>query len=258
MFPQTVVLMEELRRRARLARPNNQKLARWVDDYIDAKISEGGNVIFLTQWCLSKGLERRFPPGSPVFMQKKEIEIFRDYVAGIFAEFAKCGVGLEWWITFNKGFTETRRLDEDLAKQYKTKINELILEYCTGCQIITLDWEREILGGKPQPNQEVLRVPLRFMSTETLEREVGWAKKWQEQETAMHLSDEEISREVIFQAACEAEEGRFMLSKDFPLGECALVPLEVPEQFCFFGLFAPGFQDRIAAILPPYPWRVKG
>lgn len=254
MYPQTMKLMEFLRQKARVARKNNQKIARWVDSYVDSRINEGKDVVFFTQWCLSKGLERRFPVGSAMEPQRKETEIFRDHIPAIFQEFTHLGVGLEWWISFNRGFTDSRKLDEQVAGGYQEIIRILAEQYCP--QVGFLDWEKDVLCGKSAPDKDVLSNPLAFMSSETLQREIRWAKQWQEQETTLKLTEQEIYQEVVFQAACEAEEGRFMLSSEFPLGECVLVPLEVPEQFVFFNL-SPGFSDRIAAILPPYPWRTR-
>ncbi len=82
---------------------------------------------------------------------------------------------------------------------------------------------------------------------------------WVKNDTDIIQSDTEIEDDLKFKIACEAEEGRFLLSPEspFPRGQFILVPLELPERYVFFEILAPDFQKRIVPILKTYPWRLE-
>jgi hypothetical protein len=77
------------------------------------------------------------------------------------------------------------------------------------------------------------------------------------EEAKLNQSEKELEKDVIFQIACEVQEGDFLLNKEspFPFGEFILLPLEVPERYDFFTIFAKDFKQRIVPALSSYPWR---
>ncbi len=256
-LPATEKVMRFLRERNRLVRPNNLKINEWVDSYIDACIKQGESVTILTPWCVSKNLGFRLQKQGGVFLPtKKERKIFEVEIPGIVEVLQARGLRINWWITFNRPYLDSRRVGRDIEVGYKRVIEGLAQSLVSRGWLILLDWEDDILGGRPQPSAEVLGSIERFVSQEALELEMRWNSTWAEEETNLRQSQEELCNDVCFQIACEAEEGRFLSEKE-PLGEFILVPLEVPEQYDFFAIFAKDFKKRIAAVLPPYPWRLK-
>lgn len=257
MFPSTVFLMQFLRNRNQSVRRNNLRIDPWVDTYVDSCLTAGHNVTLVTQWCLSKGLERRFGQADCFVPTSKEIELWSEHIPAILSVFSKLGLGLDWYFTFNRGFTPSRRLSVQIEMQYKELVLDLAEKHL-GCSIAFFDWEEEVLGGHAQPDLEVLSDPHRFVSERALQRELAWADQWMKDETNLVRSPEEIRQDVLVQIAYEAAEGRFLSSSACPFGpEFILVPLEAPEQYDFFSVFVPDFKKRIAAVLPPYPWRSK-
>ena len=166
------------------------------------------------------------------------------------------GVRLNWWITFNRAYIDSRRVRSDIESKYKAMITDLAQSLVNQGLLILIDWEEDVLGKRPQPNLEVLDSTERFVKPEALELELRWNSAWVQEETSLQQSREELLKDVRFQIACEAEEGRF-LTNEAPLGEFILIPLEVPEQYVFFEILAKDFKKRIVAVLPPYPWRLK-
>lgn len=109
---------------------------------------------------------------------------------------------------------------------------------------------------RSEPSKEVLTDINRFVKSDALQLEVQRHSAWAREEAGLTQSDDELRRDVFFQIACEAEEGRYLMA-DAPFGEYILVPLEAPERYDFFTLLVPDFKQRIVAALPPYPWRLK-
>jgi hypothetical protein len=71
-------------------------------------------------------------------------------------------------------------------------------------------------------------------------------------------TETDLKIEAKFKIACEAEEGRFIFSKESPFskGNILITPLEFPERLVFFETLVPDFQKRILPILDLYPWRM--
>ncbi|MBI4034026.1 MAG: hypothetical protein HY378_00560 [Candidatus Brennerbacteria bacterium] len=256
-LPATEKVTRFLRERNRIVRSNNLKINEWVDDYVDVCIRQGEPITILTQWCISKNLELRLEKQDGVFLPtKKERNIFEVELPRIAEAFQTNGVRVNWWITFSRSYLDSRRVGRDIEAEYKGMIEGLAEPLINQGWLFLLDWEDDVLGGRSQPSTEVLDSIERFVKPEALELEMQWNSTWAEKETGLRQSQEELRRDVCFQVACEAEEGRF-LTAESPLGEFILVPLEVPEQYDFFAIFAKDFKKRIAAVLPPYPWRLK-
>lgn len=259
-FQQTTRIMEILRERNQAVRRNNQRIGPCVAAYLDSCLMQCQPVTLLTQWCLSKGLEKRYEQvGGNFIPTKKEQLLFQTDLPNLHASFEKCGFRLNWYITFNRGFADSRRLDRGLEEQYKGMIEHLAKPLVEQGWLLLMDWESDILGGsRPAANPEVLAGPEAFVSASALARELKWSRIWLAAETNLVQSEEELRADVLYQIACEAEEGRFLTSAECPFGQdFILVPLEVPEQYDFFSIFVPGFKERIVAVLPPYPWRLR-
>lgn len=255
---ETTKLIAFLRERANHLRKDSQNIHQWVDEYLDRCKLHGQAVTVLTQWCLSKGLERRFRQENGFHPTKKERIMWSRDIPLVLSEFHEHGFTLNWYITFNRGFTDSRRLPADLELLYK----EMIIQLAEGClaegSVIVLDWEEDVLQSRPQPDLEVLQNPTQHIDPKAFLQEVAWVEQWMRSETDLRQNQQQIEADVLFQIACEAAEGRFLFSDQSPFGsEFILVPLEVPEQYDFFCVFVPGFKKRIAAALPPYPWRLK-
>jgi len=255
-LPQVARVMEYLRLRNKDLNPNNQKIDEWVDNYIQQCILNGQKVDILTQWCLSKDLEFRYQiQGNQFTPLNGEIELIQREILQIVKIFADNGIGVNWWITFNGAFLDRGRISAELAKQYA----DMLREITKSPEVILMDWEQEILSGnRPQPNQKVLdnffgvvsRKAFDIDFTNLLDR----VKKYPD----FSKTEEELMKESQFKIACEAEEGRLLLSPNspFPYGQFILVPLEFPERYVFFAVLAPEFKKRIASIVKSYPWRM--
>lgn len=258
-LPGTRNAMDFLRAQNRLVRENNLKISEWVDDYLNSCLLNGEVVTILTQWCVSKNLEKRSRPERGGFEPtKKERVLLETRLPAIARVMAGNGFRVNWWITFNRSYLDSRRVERTLELKYKELIMSLARPLVEEGWLIFADWEDDILGCRPEPNREVLTSIERFVSPEALALEIRWNAAWSEEETAMRQSDEELGRDVRFQIACEAEEGRLLMGSNSPFGTFILIPLEVPEQYDFFAIFAKDFKKRIVAVLPPYPWRLKG
>ncbi len=254
-YPQTVRLTELLKERNQRVRKNNQRIHSWVLQYLDSCLERNEPVTLVTQWCFSKGLERRSCLSVPT---SKEIALFLE-MTEIYRLFEHLGFRVNWYITFHRGYVTSRRLNSFKEAEYRAMIGRVACSYLDEGWLLLLDWEDDILGhNQPLPNPEVLTNPERFVSPRALEQEFLWAVRWLEDETNLCLAEGQIRQDIIYQIACEAEEGRFLTSTASPFGrDFLLVPLEISEQYDFFCIFAPEFKKRIISVLPPYPWRIK-
>lgn len=257
-LPVTVKAMTALREKNRLVRPNNLKINEWVDSYLDSCVMNGETITILTQWCISKNLEARYQiQGATFAPTKKERLLFEKEIPKVADILRSNGFRINWWITFNRPFLDSRRVESWLETKYKELITDLARPLIEQGWLIFVDWEDDILEKRPKPNEAVLTSIERFVKPGVLELEMRWNSEWAREETTLNQSREELRRDVIFQIACEAEEGRFLGEKKSPFGEFILIPLEVPEQYDFFAILAKDFKKRIVAALPPYPWRLK-
>lgn len=256
-FPQTRKIVEFLRRQNRMVRPNNQKISEWVDEYIDRCIVFGEAVTLVSQWCISKDLEERYRQQEEKFIPtKKEKRIFETEMPRIISAFISSGIRVSWWITFNRSYLDSGRIDKGLEDAYKKMIGDLAEPLMKAGILLLVDWEDEVLGQRPQANEEVLGGIERFVTPGAFKLELERHSRWVQEEAGLRQSDEEIRQDVCFQIACEVEEGRLLDGPDSPFGDFILVPLEVPERYDFFAILAKDFKLRIASVLPTYPWRL--
>lgn len=247
--------MELLKVRNEHVRENNQRIHQWVESYLRVCLENNQCVTLLTPWCLSVGLRKR----NETIPTEKELNLFREDLPSIYQLFKRCSFEVNWFITFHRGFPDSRRIDFPTERRYKSMISSLAEPHVRRGWLMLQDWEDEILNGKRvQPHSEVLANPKKFVSEGALEREFLWTKRWLENETGLRWKETSVRRDIIYQIACEAEEGRFLAGSESPFGQdFLLVPLEVPEQYDFFSIFAPEFKQRIVSVLPLYPWRIK-
>lgn len=257
-LPQVVELMAFLRDKSRKIRQNNQRISEWVDEYVNRCVVEGKSINLLTQWCVTKNLERRSElTGGRLVPTKEEILLFQKYIPEIVHELERFGIRFNWWITFNRPFLESRRISHDLEMEYKRLISSLASPLVGQGWLEFLDWEDDIIGGKISPNQEVLNNPQQYVGDKAMALELKWNADWEREETDVRSAESRLYRDVCYQIACEAAEGLVFTGRDSPFGEFILIPLEVPEQYVFFGIFSKDFKKRIVSVLPFYPWRLK-
>lgn len=252
---QTVSIIEFLRSKNKMIRPNNQKINEWVDDYINECILNGRPVDILTQWCLSKDLEIRYKIQSNLFIPlKTELELIQKEITQIIQIFLKNGVAVNWWITFNNSFLDRGRIASSISDKYI----EMIKNIKQPDSVILVDWEKEILSGRAKPNEGVLSNFFSFVSRKAFEIDFQNLLERVKKYPDFDKTEDELKKEVQFKIACEAEEGKFLFSNNspFPNGQFILIPLEFPERYVFFSTLAPDFKKRVASILKPYPWRI--
>ncbi len=254
-LPQTLAIMEPLRTKNKMLRQNNQKINEWVDDYINDCILNGRPVDILTQWCLSKDLEIRYRvQGNQFIPLKTELELVQEKIPQIIQIFLKNGVAVNWWITFNNSFLDRGRIADDISDKYI----EMIKNIKQLDDVILVNWEKEVLGGRAKPNKRVLNDFFSFVSRKAFEIDFKNLLERVKKYPDFDKTEDELRKEVQFKIVCEAEEGRFMFSNNspFPDGQFILIPLEFPERYVFFSTLAPDFKTRIVSILKPYPWRL--
>ena len=258
-LPGTKKVMEFLRARNRIIRRNNLRINEWVDDYVNGCLNNGEPVNILTQWCISKDLEERFErQGNTFIPAKKERKFFGSELPQIISVFIENGFRLNWWITFNRSYLDSGRISRELEEKYKRMVMDLAQEFLLAENVLFLDWETDVLGGRPAPDKRILNNFEQYITQGAFKIEFQRHSNWAKKEAGLNQTEEELRRDVRFQIACEVEEGNFLLSKKspFPSGEFLLIPLEVPERYDFFTVFAKDFKQRIVSVLVSYPWRM--
>ena len=249
--------MTSLRERAKIIRSNNLHINEWVDDYVNRCALTGKPVEMLTQFCISKDLEMRYQEQGNVFIPtKKERLLIEKEIPQIACMLEKNGIACEWWITFNQSYLDSGRISNEIRSAYVEMITKLAEPLAQQGWLMVADWETDILMKRSEPSSEVMADINRFVKPEALALEIRRHSAWAREEAGLTQSDDELRRDVYFQIACEAEEGRYLMNTA-PFEECILVPLETPERYDFFTLLAPDLKQRIAAVLPPYPWRLR-
>ena len=259
-LPQTVAIMEVLRRQNKIVRPNNKKIDEWADGYINNCILNGKPVEVLTQWCIAKDLEERIKVQGGVFSPvKAERELILETIPKIVRLFNENGVAVNWWITLNRSFIDTGRISREVEEQYRAMLESMISESTAQRNIILLDWEDEILNGRPKALSEVQRNISKYVSPSAFDLDFVRHAAWVRDDTGVVLSDAEIRSDLEFKISCEAEEGRFLMSPESPFsnGKFLLATLEQAERYVFFSILAPDFSKRLLPILKPNPWRLK-
>lgn len=255
---QTTNIMKWLRDRARIIRSNNLRINDWVEKYIDGCVLNGQPIQILTQLCVAKDLEVRYQrQGNSFLPTKGEKRLFLEEIPEIIKVFKSNNIGINWSVTLNRSYLDGGRIDINLENQYQKMIASLI-EQARVSGVLLINWEEDFLGGRPVSDEKVQNNIFNFVSAGMfkidLERHMGWVRN----DTDMVQTDAEIENDLKFKIACEAEEGRLLMSPEspFPNGQFILVPLELPERYVFFEIIAPDFQKRIVPILKPYPWRL--
>lgn len=260
LLPGTRKVMEFLRARNRIVRLNNLRINEWVDNYLNRCLTDGEPVNILTPWSLSKALEKRFKrQGNNFIPTRKEVRLFREEIPQIIKAFEENGFRLNWWVTLARSYLDSRLIDRKLENRYKKMITGLAKEFSLSGSVLFLDWEDDILGGRSSPDKRILKDFDRYIKRKIFELEFQRWSKWTEEEAELNQSDKELERDVKYQIACEVNEGKFLMGNESPFdsGEFILIPLEVPERFDNFTIFAPDLKKRIVSVLSCYPWRLK-
>lgn len=258
-FLQVRRVMGFLRARNKIIRPNNQKISEWVDEYLGRCFVSGEPVNILTQWCLSKAFEKRFEEEGKGFVPtKKERKVLDQEIPQIIQVFLENGFRVNWWITFNRSYLKSRLLDGKIEEEYKRMVIELAKNPVFGENTLFFDWDKDVLGARPQPERSVLERFSDYVNPGRYEIELQRWLKWAEEEADLEQPTEELKKDVKYQIACEAQEGVFIMSPDFPLGrDFIVVPLEAPERFDNFTILNCDLKKRIVSVLSLYPWRRK-
>ncbi len=256
---QTTTIMQWLRGRSKSIRQNSLKINDWVDEYINTCVLNGKPVDVLTQFCLAKDLELRYQKqGNNFIPTKGETTLFLEDIPEVVDTFKSNGIGINWTITLNRSYLDGGRISSSIENEYRDMINGLI-EQSSMSDVLLLNWEDEILNGRPEASTKVQNNIFDFVAAGAFKIDLDRHMSWVKNDTDIIQSDTEIEDDLKFKIACEAEEGRFLLSSQspFPNGQFILVPLELPERYVFFEILAPDFQKRIVPILRPYPWRLE-
>jgi len=257
---QTRKMMDFLREKNKTIRRNNPKINGWVDGYLDECLTDGRPVNILTQWCLAKDLEMRFEKQGGRFVPtRKERRLFEKEMPEIITAFSENGFRINWWVTLNRSFVDMGRIDKGLEAQYQEMMENLIEESSLGDSVMLLGWEDDILGKRPKPSKEVLDNFEEYIPQRAFEIVLEKFIEWAENDANLKQSKEELEKTVKFKIACEAEEGRLLTGKQSPLGSgnFLLIPLEMPERYDLFGIFADNFKKRIVSVVSYYPWRMR-
>ncbi|MFA6397329.1 MAG: hypothetical protein WDK96_00590 [Candidatus Paceibacterota bacterium] len=257
---QTRSIMQKLRERARIIRPNNLRINDWVDEYINECILNGKPVEILVQCCTALGLEKRKQQQGGKFIPlKAEIKLIKEEIPSAIDLFLSNNVEVSIFFTFNRSYVTQRRLSNETFEEYMTMIKNIDMDKQTSSRIVFLDWEEDVLGELPKPNINVLTNFDQIVSKEAISIELNNFIQILSRYPDKQVSIDELRNEAKFRISCEAEEGRFLTSKESPFsnGEFILIPFELPERYVFFKILAPDFQKRIVPILKPYPWRMN-
>ncbi len=255
MQHKTTTIMQWLRERSKTVRPNNLRINDWVDEYIDKCVLTGKPVEILTQYCLSKDLEKRFSAQGNTFIAlKPEEKMFKKTVPSIIEKFKQNTISVNWYITFHNSFLDRGRISEHMSISYINMIQNLV----SNEELLLLNWEKDVLGKRPGAAKEVLKNFKDMVSEEAFELDIHNLLERVKQYGDFTKTEEQLREEAMFKIACEAEEGRYIFSSEsiFSNGDILITPLEFPERLTFFEILTPGFQKRIVPILPLYPWRL--
>lgn len=258
-FRQTQTVMTYLRKRNKIIIPNNLKINEWVDNYLNSCVLKGELVNILTPWCISKAFERRFrEQGDKFILTKKERRIIQEEIPEVLSIFLGNGFRVNWWITFNRSYLDSRLISKELEKKYKDMILSLVNNQFLKNNALFLDWEDDVLSKRSGPDKRILDDFENYVSKAKFGIEMQRWISWSEEQTDLKQIQEDLNQDVKYQIACEANEGKILMSDKSPLGssDFLLVPLELPERFDNFTIFAPEFKKRIVSILSLYPWRI--
>lgn len=257
MLPNVRKTLSQLRERSKIVRQNNKKIDTWVDELINRAAMTGEAVTILTQWCISKDLEVRRELQNGFVPTKAERKLFERDLPEVAELFTENGLGLNWIITFNRSYLDSGRISIEVEDQYKKMVAQLAAPLLEEGWLMLLDWEEDVLGSRPMPDEEVMQTIEKFVPEGALRVEIERHSAWAKKEAKLDQSDDELKQDVFYQIACEAQEGLVLMGENSPLGTFILVPLESPERYDFFTLKVPSFKERIVPVLPTYPWRLS-
>ena len=77
--------------------------------------------------------------------------------------FSSNGIAVNWWVTFNNSYLDQVRISQKLADEYQEMIKNIPASKRFKEAVIFADWEKDILGDRPNPNQEVMSDPYKFI-----------------------------------------------------------------------------------------------
>ncbi len=253
-------VMKVLRDKNRLVKPNNLKINEWVGNYLADCFLNGKTVNILTQYCLSKALEKRFCEQGNVFIStKKERRIIEEEIPKIMVLFAQNGFRLNWLITFNRSPIDSGLLLPEVECRYKEMVLSLAKNPLYQKNVLFLDWEDDFLGGRVKPDQAVLGDYFAYVDEAAFKLRLEQLTTWSRDEAGLDKTQAELKNDIIFEAACEAEEARMLSGPNSPFGQedFILLPLEAAERYDSFTIFVEDFKKRVVSVLTPYPWRMK-
>ena len=258
-FPGAKKVMEFLKMRNKTIRPNNLRINEWVGGYLNRCLINGGPVNILTPWSLSKALEKRFAKQGNIFIPtKKEMRLLREEMPEIVKMFEKYGFKLNWWVTLARSYLDSRLIGRELEDRYKKMITDLAKRFALSDSVLFLDWEDDVLGSRSAPCERIVKDFDKYIRRGAFEIELQRWRNWAKEEAELNQTNEELERDTRYQIACEVNEGRFLMSEKSPFnfGDFIIIPLEIPERFDNFTIFAPEIKKRIISVLSCYPWRL--
>ncbi len=237
----------------------SKKIDSWVDAYLDDSRVNNKSLTFITPWSLSPRFQKRYVEHGGFFPTTAETNLFCKEIPNLWEVFNQNGFTIDWWITFSGAYLDTRQLDEKLESEYMFMIQNIIDTFNT--PVACLNWEKDILRKRHEPNTMLFESEMfkKIISKEMYSFELERWKKWVSEED-LNISAEELEYQTVYQIACEAEEGRFLMEDNQnPLckpGQFLFLPLGRPERYVFFSSIAQGFEKRIVSVLKQYPWRI--
>jgi hypothetical protein len=242
---QTTNTMQWLRDQCKMVRSNNMRISDWVDTYIDSCIENGKPIELLTQYCLSKDLEKRYQlQGNQFIPLQAEIKLFTKEIPRIMDIFASNNISVNWFVTFNDSFIEKGRVDVSIANAYIVMISNIQ----ENKNIIFLNWEKDILCDRPRPSEVVLGDFFSYVTRDAYNIAMNDLVSRTEKFSDFDEIKSGFAEGLQFKIACEAEEGRFLIEEKVGMfddpGKFILVPLELPERYVFFNTLVPDFQKK--------------
>jgi len=248
---------------------NNPNINSWVGDYLRDCRNLQRPVMIFTPCCIAKDLELRYEKqGNQFIPTKAEIELFRKEIPRIIRTLKESGLSVEWYFSFNQSFLDMGRItDKGLRDKFRAMIENLTEDVdfigeeaavLLAENLQFIDWEKEMLGERPKPNQVVMDDFWSYIKKGAFEIDFIKHRQWAV-DAELGQTEDETRKDLKFKIACEVEEGRLLMSDDeSPLGSSSLlyIPLEDPERVDVFSMFAPEFRTRIVTVLTPCPWRL--
>ena len=249
-------VVSELRKRAKLVKPNNLKINEWVNRYLEDCTLNGKPVNILTQWCVSSMLKRRFKKQGGQFVPtKKELRVLQEEIPALLSLFSRNGFRVNWWITFNTTFIDAEGIPQ-------TAYKEMLLGCFKGDSrvgVVFADWEDDVLGKKPEPDQAVLDNFLGHVSEGYFKLRVEQLSTWAQKESDWQKTTDELEKDVRYTTACEVAEAKLLTFRNplFGKEDWLLIPLDDAEAYDSFTIPVNDFKRRIVPVLSLCPWRMN-